>query len=148
MASEETSDRIAARIVLVDGAGRTLLFNGGDPARPEDGTWWFTPGGGVEQGERFEEAARRELFEETGVRVDDVGPIVHERRAEFRFGGRLLRQLESYYLVRIEGVSVDSSGWTELERRTVDGYRWWSIDELRTTDEVVYPTNIVDLLQR
>ncbi|MET0424419.1 MAG: NUDIX domain-containing protein, partial [Actinoplanes sp.] len=43
-------DRRAARVLIVDPAGRTLLLHGGDPARPEQ-RWWFTPGGGLEQGE-------------------------------------------------------------------------------------------------
>jgi hypothetical protein len=33
-------------VLLLDDAGRVLLFRGGDPAAPERGTWWITPGGG------------------------------------------------------------------------------------------------------
>ena len=40
----------APRVVLVDGTGRVLLFNGHDP-RQSDGSWWFTVGGGCEDGE-------------------------------------------------------------------------------------------------
>ena len=34
------------------------------------------PGGGVEEGEDPEETARRELFEETGYRAEDLAPLV------------------------------------------------------------------------
>ncbi|UYM06732.1 NUDIX hydrolase [Solicola gregarius] len=143
------ADRLAARVVLVDAAGRTLLFNGGDPARPEGGTWWFTPGGGVDPGETIEDAGRRELLEETGVRVDELGPVVYERYTEFAFNGGMIRQQESYYRVRVDDVpDVDTRGWTELERRSVNSYRWWTLHELRTTDETVYPANLVDLLEQ
>ena len=44
-------DRVAARVLVVDRDGAVLLLRGGDPHRPEAGTWWFTPGGGVDDGE-------------------------------------------------------------------------------------------------
>ena len=56
-------------MVLVSTDGRVLLFRGGDPGRPERGTWWVTPGGGTDPGESTAEAARRELLEETGLDV-------------------------------------------------------------------------------
>jgi len=67
-------DRRAGRVLLVDRAGRALLLHGGDPARPAE-RWWFTPGGGLSGDETAAEGAARELFEETGLRVDpaDLG---------------------------------------------------------------------------
>ncbi len=41
---------------------------------------------------------------------------------------------------------VDTSGFTDLEARTVDGHRWWSVDELRGTEETVYPVQLATLL--
>ena len=47
--------RNAARVLLIDPGGRLLLVHGGDPADPSAGSWWFTPGGGMEPGESAEE---------------------------------------------------------------------------------------------
>lgn len=41
---------------------------------------------------------------------------------------------------------MDTSGFTDLEARVVDGHRWWSVDELRGTSETVYPVQLADLL--
>jgi 8-oxo-dGTP pyrophosphatase MutT (NUDIX family) len=138
--------RLAVRVLLIDSAGRTLLFQGGDPARPEDGTWWFTPGGGVEGSETLPEAALREVREETGVVLTHLDDPVHQRRVRFRFQDKLYDQVEHIFVVRVDLPAVDVSGWTEGERRTVVDYRWWTVSELRSTVETVYPEELADLL--
>ena len=72
--------RPAARILLVDGAGRTLMFRFTPDDRPP---FWCTPGGAVDPGESYEDAAHRELLEETGL-DRDCGPQVARRQVEFR----------------------------------------------------------------
>jgi len=41
---------------------------------------------------------------------------------------------------------VDTSGFTELEFRTVLGHRWWSVDELGSTDQTVHLEQLAELL--
>ena len=66
--SGEVIRRVAA-VLLVDGEGRLLLQRRTMDAPSAAGKWSF-PGGGIEPGEEPEEAARRELLEETGLAVD------------------------------------------------------------------------------
>jgi 8-oxo-dGTP pyrophosphatase MutT (NUDIX family) len=142
-------DRRAARVVLVDGADRTLLLRGSDPARPGL-RWWFTPGGGLDQGESPAGGAARELFEETGLRVDpaELGePIWHEV-ARFSYDGRQYRQDQDFYLFRVDRWQVDTAGFDVEEKLTIDAHRWWSAEELDATDETVYPENLAALLRR
>src|SRR5437879_2991402 len=93
-------DRLAARVLLVDAQGRVLLFRGHDPARPAAGTWWFTVGGGLDEGESMREAAARELVEETGLVLppETFGDVVLERTAEFELAGTAYRQSEEFFL--------------------------------------------------
>jgi 8-oxo-dGTP pyrophosphatase MutT (NUDIX family) len=51
----QVGTRYAGRVLLVDDARRVLLLQGLDPGDPGAGTWWFTPGGGCEGGERTDE---------------------------------------------------------------------------------------------
>ena len=141
--------RIGARVLLVDARDRVLLLRGHDPANPEP-KYWFTIGGGVDAGETSRTAAARELFEETGLRVDPAtltGPV-HRDVAEFPFGGDWYRQEQDWYWLRVPEWTVDTSGFEPIESETVDAWRWWAAAELRATDELWYPAELADLLDR
>ena len=140
-------ERQAARVVLL-ADGRVLLQQGFDPGRPDDEPWWLTPGGGLNDGESIEDAAVREVFEETGLRLapEQLGPVIATRVCVFPFEGRRFRQSESFFSVRVEPFTPQHHGWDEVEQRALLDHRWWSIDELRATDEAVYPKELADLV--
>jgi ADP-ribose pyrophosphatase YjhB (NUDIX family) len=144
----EAIPRPAARVLLIDEAGRVLLFHGYDPARPSH-DYWVTPGGGLDPGEGYADGAARELFEETGLRVEpeSLGEPVFRDLIEFPFDGRWYRAEQRFYLVRVDAWEVDTAGFDEIERACTYGYHWWSADELAGTDEPVYPTGLADLLR-
>jgi 8-oxo-dGTP pyrophosphatase MutT (NUDIX family) len=139
--------RRCSKLFVVDSLGRLLLFEGFDPSNPERGTWWFTPGGACESGESLEAAARRELGEETGVVVGDVGPVVLTRRFTWKFEGSRYDQEEHYFVVRVPSSEVRNAGWTDNERRVALGWRWWTLEELRATAERVFPDGLAELVE-
>jgi ADP-ribose pyrophosphatase YjhB (NUDIX family) len=145
----DPTPRRASRVLLVDAADRVLLLRGHDPARP-DHRYWFTVGGGLDDGESGADGAARELFEETGLRVpaDAIGAPVHHDVTEFPFDGAWYRQTQAFYLVRVASWAVDFAGHNAIEQATVDAYRWWSAAELRATGERFYPPDLADVLDR
>ncbi|MFE0100905.1 NUDIX hydrolase [Streptomyces sp. NPDC059009] len=140
--------RKVARVVLLDPEDRILLLHGHEPGDQKD-DWWFTPGGGLEGDETRTEAALRELAEETGITDVDLGPVLWRRICSFPFAGRRWDQDEWYYLARTtQRTAAVAEGLTELERRSVDGARWWTCRELTEAHETVYPTRLAELLRR
>jgi ADP-ribose pyrophosphatase YjhB (NUDIX family) len=140
--------RVAVRVVLLDPASRVLLFEGRDLADTEDSLrFWFTAGGGANDGESLAEAAGRELAEETGqsgVRL--VGPF-HRREFDFLNHGEPQHQVEHFFAARTSDISLCALGWTELEQRATTTWRWWSTDELETEGIRFFPSNLVELVR-
>ncbi|MDR6144836.1 8-oxo-dGTP diphosphatase [Sphingomonas sp. SORGH_AS870] len=135
--------RPAARILLVDGAGRTLMFRFTPGDRPP---FWCTPGGAVDPGESYEDAARRELLEETGL-DRDCGPQVARRQVEFRtIEGVEVDADERYFRVDIDAHEVTGAGRTALEQRVMQSWRWFTRDELAAHAEPYFPTDLIELL--
>jgi len=69
-------ERLTARVVLLDPQDRVLLLKGRLPSQPQGPSFWFTVGGGLEDGESLAEAALRETLEETGLADVARGPVV------------------------------------------------------------------------
>jgi 8-oxo-dGTP pyrophosphatase MutT (NUDIX family) len=144
---DATPLRKVARVVLLDPQDRILLLHGFEPDDPSR-TWWFTPGGGLEGDESREQAALRELAEETGITDVRLGPLLWRRDCSFPFFGRRWDQDEWYYLARTTVTATRAAALTELERRSVAGARWWTCQELSQAHETVYPTRLAELLKR
>ncbi|MEO8539729.1 MAG: NUDIX domain-containing protein [bacterium] len=137
--------RHAARAVIIDTAGRTLLFRARVPGMTPR-VFWITPGGGIQDGEDELTAVRREVFEETGLADFELGPCVWRRDHTFPWGDGMLRQIEAYFLVCTEPFDVSTANHEEEERDFLLEHRWFTVDDLRAHDETLVPANFADLL--
>ncbi len=139
--------RPTARLLVLDPLGRLLLFSALDPAGK---TWWFTPGGGVYRGETLAAAAVRELAEETGHRCteSDLGPVVAICAGVWQAGedGRRFFAADSFFVVRVADAAISADGQEDLERSSITGHRWWTVDELRQAAGDVFPAGLADLV--
>jgi len=137
--------RPAARILLVDAANRVLLFRFTVAGRAP---FWVTPGGALDPGESYPAAARRELLEETGLDLD-CGPEVARRLADFvSVEGVPVTADERYFRVDVDAHEVADAGHTDLERRVMQSWRWFTRVELAAHDETVYPADLAEMLDR
>jgi 8-oxo-dGTP pyrophosphatase MutT (NUDIX family) len=135
MMEEEPTVRRVARVVLLDEAGRVLLV------RFEYGgwSWWVAPGGGLEEGETHEGAARREVEEETGLNLRELGPWVWSREHVFRFEGRLYRQVERYFVAVVSAFTPHPTVTGLAEFLVLRDLRWWTLEELDAATEEFAP---------
>lgn len=130
---------------MIEPEGRALMFRYDVPGRPP---FWVTAGGECDLGESFEEAARRELLEETGFTAEP-GPQIAQMTPEFiTVEGEPVQADERFFLVHVEEARIDTSGHTETEQALMTRHRWFTMAELRDWPEAIYPVNIADMIEQ
>lgn len=143
------STRFASRILLFEPDGRILLFLEEFPDLPGRAKW-ITPGGGAEPGETPHETAVRELYEETGLLVPELGPVVHS------YGFPVHRPTAKHsfahwdFFVHAvdEPFEPSHANWTDEEHLTVKDVAWMSSDEVASVPQGYAPFDLPELIRR
>ncbi len=114
---------------------------------PPNGVHWCTPGGGLESGESYPQAALRELAEETGW--TDIALIreVHRRSLTMQWAGQLVRQDERLYLARTDRPARQITGVDAMHKSDgIAAWRWWTLAELIATADQIWPAKLAELI--
>jgi len=117
-----------ANVILVkDGKILILLRSRESSWKPET---WGPPGGHVEKGETPEQAAARETFEETGLKVDpdDLTPLIQKTN-------------HSYGMVYFYTTDKFSGEQVKLSHEHT-GFTWVDIDRIGEWDTTLQPDEL------
>ena len=128
------------KLLLVDEEERLLLIHSRDPVSGDD--CWYPVGGGLEPGETIQQAAIREASEETGLTELPAGDPVWTRDHTYTYIGRDIQVHEDWLLHRVTNFSPAPAALTDYESSSILGFHWWSIAELKTTTETVFPPRL------
>ncbi|MGW5722857.1 NUDIX hydrolase [Amycolatopsis sp. NPDC003865] len=143
----EPALRVGARILLLNHADEVLLIHARDPDDPAH-HWWELPGGGQDPGEKLEDTARREIAEETGLVLDEIGRKLWTRESRFTYRGRDHHRLDHVYLARTDTTTPRAAlRHTANERAGLIERRWWSAAAVSTCRDKLLPAELPDLLQ-
>jgi 8-oxo-dGTP pyrophosphatase MutT (NUDIX family) len=138
--------RLTSRILLFDEAGDILLML---TTAPDTSLFarWVTPGGGVDPGESHDDAAVRELFEETGLSITDPGTPVWSLDFEVEWDNADHDTGHAeYYVVHTEHFEVSRDHWTDDEKIDTLDVRWWNLDDLLASGEPFEPSALTELI--
>ncbi len=101
---------VSAGAVILNQKGEVLLLD--HLLRP--GSGWGVPGGFINPSEQLEEAVRREVFEETGLEIENVR-LVWVRT--------IYRHIEAIFL-------ADGVGEPKVKSLEIKAAKWFAVDQI------------------
>ena len=129
------SPRLAARAVLIH-ENRLLMVN----AWPEGkSTLMCAPGGGIHTGSSLPDNLRREVFEETGLKIDVGAPCLIN---EFHDPASGFHQVEVFFRCALQSTAALDPNWRDPEH-VVTQRRWVTESELRAMS--FKPSSLADV---
>jgi len=141
--------RKSSRAIVLNKQNQIFLFRYTFDFFAEGESIWITPGGALDEGESFEEALKRELFEEMGIELTEQASFVLYRTPLYELkNGEKVRSEERFYLVHLDETEFSYVNWTESENKRMTAGKWWSVEEIKQSEEKFFSDDIVRILER
>ena len=145
--------RNSVKIILLDKNNEMLLMCADDPktTTPDGkyhGKFWFLVGGEIEKGESIQEAAIRELHEETGITEEEVklGPIVWYGDCELILNDTLTHLKQTFIVAKTKKNNVSFKKLDHWEKNVLIKLEWFSLEKIKNCNEIIYPVLLTQYL--
>jgi len=138
--------RKTARVLLFNSNNKVLLqcVSPLEPLKMGVEKIWITPGGKIESNESVQECAERELYEETGIECCEFGSIIWHGSQILRLDGEDTIFEETFIVATTHSDNIPKNG----DDITILEHKWWSLEELLETKEIVFPSNLSALIKK
>lgn len=123
------------------------MINSVDPVDRAKAPWWEIPGGGMDPGETSDQAAAREIVEETGITDFELGPCIWTQQVQFTFAGMFFDSDEFIHVAWCDGGVFAPRHLEFFEALAFRGARWWEPADLIASDEVLLPPRLREFLE-
>lgn len=139
--------RKSSRAIVLNKDNQIFLFQYKFDYLEDNNTIWITPGGGLEEEESFEDALKRELFEEMGVKITESCPEVYYRNPIYTLkNGEKVQSVEKFFLVAVEDDEFSFNHWTESEKKRMLAGKWWSVEEIEQSKDEFFSKDILRIM--
>jgi 8-oxo-dGTP pyrophosphatase MutT (NUDIX family) len=145
--------RNSIKVLLLNDNNELLLMSVDDPKTTTvegkyNGRFWDLIGGEIEPGESVQEAAIREVFEETGIAKEQIelGPIVWFGEFDLVLAGKPTHLKQKFMVAKTKQKDVSLCNLTEPEQAVVEKLAWFSLEQIINSDEIIYPVVLPDYL--
>ena len=139
--------RKSSRAIVLNKEKQIFLFQYNFDYLADGKPIWITPGGGLEEGESFEAALKRELFEELGVNITSNCPEVYYRNPVYTLkNGDRVQSVEKFFLVNVSEKVFSLEHWTESEKKRMSAGKWWSVEEIKKSRDDFFTKDIIQIL--
>ena len=139
--------RKSSRAIVLNKNNEIFLFQYQFDYFAENNTIWITPGGSLEEGESFEDAIKREIYEELGVQLTKECPEVYYRNPIYTLkSGEKVQSVEKFFLVVLEENAFSFDHWTESEKKRMLAGKWWSVEEIEKSEDEFFSKDVLRIL--
>ena len=149
--SNKQEIRNSVKLILLNENNELLLMKTDDKEiqgkdGKYNGVFWQMIGGKIEEGETIKEAAYRELFEETGLKKEQVtiGNVVWYGEVDLLMHGIITKVKQSFIMAKTNSINVTLNNLTEEEKPVCNKLEWFSIDKIKKCTDIIYPILLTD----